>query len=149
MLLRARGRTVAGFVQQDVPDGHGETAGWDVVSVSDPSRCSALARVSDAPNLCGYAFSEAGFAYARQLATDEADVVIVGGVGKLEAAKQGHWPLIEELLSGPSTRHVVLCIRDSCLSTVALALPDPFDHVSLPCDDAELERLADAVARRG
>lgn len=144
-LLRARGLAVAGFVQEDVPDAAGETQGWDIVSVADPTRIGVLARVSSAPDLCGYAFSEAGFALARELARQPADVVIVGGVGKLEAAKQGHWPLLQSLIESARAPHVVACVRDTCLATVAFALPDPLDYVELPCSDAELGRLADRL----
>ena len=132
-LLEARGLRVAGFVQNDVSDDAGETLGWDIASVTDPERVGVLARISQDPDLCGYKFEQAGFELARALSDQPADVVVIGGVGKLEAAERGHWP------------HVVACIRDTCLSAIALALPDPLDYVELPCDDAELERLAERL----
>lgn len=151
-LLQARGLRVAGFVQEDVSGASGETLGWDIVSVSAPEKVGILARTSSEPDLCGYAFQPAGFAFARELASERADVVIVGGVGKLEAAKQGHWPVLAELVERADGPHVVACIRDTCLSSVALALPDPLDYVELPCDDAALaelaERLSTALAKR-
>ena len=145
-LLRARGLRVAGFVQEDVSDVAGETLGWDVASVADPSRRGVLARGSEQAHICGYEFLESGFALARSFAHEPAEVVIVGGVGKLEAAKQGHWPLLEFLITTAEAPHVVACVRDTCLATVALALPDPIDYVELPCEDAALERLAERLA---
>jgi nucleoside-triphosphatase THEP1 len=144
-LLEARGLRVRGFVQEDVSDAAGEALGWDIASVVGPEQRGELARVSESPDLCGYAFAAAGFAFAESLALGPADVVIVGNIGKLEAAKQGHWPLLERLIDAGEAHHVVACIRDNCLSAVALALPDPIDHVSLPCEDQELERLADSL----
>jgi hypothetical protein len=75
-------------------------------------------------------------------------VVLVGGVGKLEADKQGHFPVLERLARAPGGPHVLAVVRDSCLTQVGLALPDASGWVELPCDDAALERFADEVAAR-
>jgi nucleoside-triphosphatase THEP1 len=144
-LLEARGLRVAGFVQNDVSDDAGETLGWDIASVTEPERVGVLARISQDPDLCGYKFEQAGFELARALSDQPADVVVIGGVGKLEAAERGHWPLLRGLIDRADSPHVVACIRDTSLSAIALALPDPLDYVELPCDDAELERLAERL----
>lgn len=150
--LTTRGLKVAGFVQIDVLDAAGEELGWDVVSVAEPPRSGILARASQTPDLCGYAFEDAGFALAKDFASETADVVIVGNLGKLEAAKLGHWPLLEALVAQSDGPHVVACVRDSCLATIALALPDPVDYVELPTDDDTLadfaERLSGVVSGR-
>jgi nucleoside-triphosphatase THEP1 len=145
-LLEARGLAVTGFVQDDVSDPEGKTVGWDISSVTGPTQRGILAREAAEADLCGYKFEASGFALAERLSQGAADVVIVGGVGKLEAAEQGHWPLLKSLIEREPGAHVVACIRDTCLSAVALALPDPLDYVELPCDDAELERLAERLA---
>ncbi len=146
-MLGSRGLRVAGFVQEEVCDANGEVTGWDVESVSTPERRTVLARTRTTdPTICGYAFEPDGFAAARAFALEPADVVIVGGVGKLEAAKQGHFPLLAERCAATTGPHVVLCIRDTCLASIAFELPDPIDHVQLPCDTSELERLAATIA---
>ncbi|MCC6903940.1 MAG: DUF2478 domain-containing protein [Polyangiaceae bacterium] len=145
-LLEARGFAVAGFVQDDVSDAAGKTVGWDISSVTGPAERGVLAREAAEADLCGYKFEPSGFQLARRLSQRAADVVIVGGVGKLEAAEQGHWPLLKALIDREPGPHVVACIRDTCLSAIALALPDPLDSVELPCDAADLERLAERLA---
>ncbi len=142
----ARGLRVGGFLQVDVPGADGETEGWDVERVADGVRV-VLARKSEDPTICGYAFREPGFAEAAAWAGEACDVVIVGGVGKLEAAKRGHWPVLEALIGAPDAPHVVACVRDTCLATIAFALPDPVAHVGLPCGSDEIARLADQIAR--
>ena len=72
--------------------------------------------------------------------------MVIGGVGKIEAARAGHWPLLESLILDPEAPHVIACVRDTCIATIALALPDPEAHVMLPCDDAELASFAHEVA---
>ena len=143
--LERRGLRVGGFLQVDVADAAGETQGWDVERVSDGERVT-LARRSADPTLCSYAFVESGFARAAAWARDEAEVVVIGGVGKLEAAQGGHWPALEALVREPSAPLVIACVRDSCLATVAFALPDPAAHIMLPCDAAEVARFADEIA---
>jgi nucleoside-triphosphatase THEP1 len=136
--LESRGLGVAGFLQEEVTDDQGETLGWDVVRITDDRRFP-LARVSADPTLCGYRFDDEGFARAAEWARAAADVVVVGGVGKLEAAERGHWPVLSELIASASAPHVMACVRDSSLATIALSLPDPSTYLELPCDAARLE----------
>lgn len=143
--LLAAGLQVGGFVQKSVADAAGETLGWDVERIDRSERC-VLARTSPEPTLCSYAFEAEGFARAADWSRQPADVVVVGGVGKIEAARGGHWPLLEGLILDPDAPHVIACVRDSCLATVALALPDPVAHVTSPCDAAELSSFAQEVA---
>lgn len=142
--LAQRGLRVAGFVQEEVSDAAGEPLGWDVVSVTDESRC-ILARRADDDTLCGYRFEDSGFDQARRWAMAPSDVVIIGAVGKLEAAQRGNWAVLEALVRDAKAPHAVACIRDSSLSTVALSLPDPEAYVELPCTDAALDDFVKAV----
>jgi nucleoside-triphosphatase THEP1 len=144
--LAERGLRVGGFLQVDVPASDGTTEGWDVEHVADGERL-VLARRSPDPTLCEYAFREQGFAQAAAWAREACDVVMIGGVGKLEAARGGHWPVLEALVTRADAAHVVACVRDSSLAAVALALPDPVAHVMLPCSSDAIVELADQIAR--
>ena len=144
--LGRRGLAVAGFVQQSVLDDAGEPSGFDVVSVPREEHF-ALARVSSDPTLCGYRFDERGFDRAREWSMTPADVVVIGGVGKLEAAQAGHWPVLSALIADANAAHVIACVRDTALSTIALALPDPVAYIELPSCDEELELFIGRVER--
>ncbi|MEW5742251.1 MAG: DUF2478 domain-containing protein [Myxococcota bacterium] len=143
--LLARGVSVGGFVQREVLASSGDVAGWDVERIDGGAR-RPLARTSSTPELCDYSFDPAGFAQAAAWAGEPCDVVVVGSVGKLEADRQGHFPLLERLARAAKGPHVLAVVRDSCLTSVGLALPDASSWVALPCDDAALEHFADEVA---
>jgi nucleoside-triphosphatase THEP1 len=145
--LREHGLTVGGFVQREVLAPSGDVVGWDVVRVDGAAR-RVLARTSPTPELCDYRFDAAGFAQAAACALEPCEVVLVGSVGKLEADRQGHFPVLERLARAPCGPHVLAVVRDSCLTQVGLALPDASGWVELPCDDAALERFADELAAR-
>lgn len=144
--LARRGLALAGFVQQELRDEAGEPAGWDLVHVARDERF-ALARVSADATLCGYRFDDTGFDRAREWSMTAADVVVIGGVGKLEAAERGHWPVLSALVADPSAPHVIACVRDTVLSTVALALPDPAAYLELPSTEADLAAFIEQVER--
>jgi nucleoside-triphosphatase THEP1 len=144
--LEAKGLVVRGFVQREVLSADGAITGWDVERVGGEGR-TALARTSANPELCDYTFEAAGFVQAARWAAEPCDVVVVGGVGKLEAEKQGHFPMLERLVRAERGPHVVAVVRDSCLTQVGLSLPDASGWVELPCDDAALDALADEVTR--
>lgn len=142
--LEQGGLAVGGFVQEEVVGPEGEPVGWDVVRVTDGCR-SVLARRSEDETMCGYRFEDSGFATAREWAMCPADVVVVGGVGKLESARRGNWSLLESLVNDVRAPHVVSCVRDTSLATIALSLPNPTTYVELPCSDATLEAFVSAV----
>jgi nucleoside-triphosphatase THEP1 len=145
--LQARGLTVGGFVQRDQHTETGDHLGITVERVDGTARC-VLARTSSTPELCDYAFEPQGFAQAAAWACEPCDVVVIGGVGKLEAARTGHFDVLARLASATTGPHVLACVRDSCLSPVALLLPDADGWLELPCDDAALARFADELATR-
>src|SRR5690606_26125821 len=115
--LSAAGVSVGGFVQAEVLDARGQLAGWDVQSLSGER--IALARRSPAPTICDYTFEPAAFERARELAlTARHGVIVIGGIGKLEAAGLGHFAVLQQLVTSERAPHVIACIRDSVLSTI-------------------------------
>jgi nucleoside-triphosphatase THEP1 len=142
--LTLRGLAVGGFLQVWLGD-DARVRGWDVERV-DGSERTLLARESADPTLCSWAFEPSAFARAAAWAREPADVVIIGGVGKMEAAREGHWPLLASLIADPAAPHVIACVRDSCLANIALELPDPVADLTLPCDPAALESFVATVA---
>jgi nucleoside-triphosphatase THEP1 len=144
--LRARGLRVGGFVQHELRGPDGAIEGWDLEHVAGGDRLP-LARRSPTPAICGWGFDDEAFAAAARWLRDRgADVVVAGGVGKLEAAGRGHWPALHEVASLGVGPHAVLCVRADCLSTIALGLPDPLAFVELPARATEVQRLVDAIA---
>jgi nucleoside-triphosphatase THEP1 len=143
--LEARGVKVGGFVQREVVSEEGKVMGWDVERVDGTAR-RALARTSPQPELCDYAFDPEAFAQAAAWAGEACQLVVVGGVGKLEAEGQGHFPLLARLAETQGGPPVLAVVRDSCLSPVGLALPDARGWLDLPCALDDLERFADEVA---
>jgi len=145
--LEAKGLRVGGFVQRDLHLPSGDHLAIDVERVDGAARCT-LARTTSTPELCDYLFEPSGFAQAAAWASEPCDVVVIGGVGKLEAARGGHFPVLERLATAEGGPHVLACVRDSCLSPVGLLLPDASEWLELPCDDAALVRFAEALAER-
>ncbi len=136
------GLRVGGFVQRRVFDAHGEVAGWDVEAVAGSER-RALARESSRPERCKWGFEQQTFRWASELATQAGlDVVFVGGVGHLECASRGHWPLIENLLGQCTGAPVVLTVRRSCIANIVLRSPDPKAALELPATPEQLGRFA-------
>ena len=72
--------------------------------------------------------------------------MFIGGVGKLEAAERGHWPVLAELVNEERGPVVVACIRDTSLATVALKLPEPALALELPAEADAVREFTDAVA---
>ena len=145
--LQQQGVRLAGFYQERVVDAADEVLGWDIVRLGGPGRRS-LARRSPNPDLCEYAFEAPGFAVAAEWArASDVDLLVVGGLGKLEAAETGHWPLVQTLIEDASAPHALLCIRDTSLSSLAFRLPDPQAHLHLPCESAELTTFCTELAR--
>lgn len=139
--LRQVGVQPCGFYQERVLDDAGEIAGWDVVRIGQPGRV-ALARRSPDPDLCDYGFDPDAFATAASWASAPgADLAVVGGLGKLEAAGSGHWPLVQCLLERSGDASALFCIRDTSLTSLALRMPDPAAFVHLPCDERVLSQF--------
>jgi nucleoside-triphosphatase THEP1 len=154
--LAARGVRVGGFAQDKQVDAKGE-AGYALVRLSTGERVP-LARAGVAPRgpeeeaFCGYAFRTDGFALARRWIEQDADadVLVLDGISKLEAAGRGHAAALELALALPSPKRVVVAARSSQLFYVMerFALPEPFANVDLPAGAEEREAFVGAVGAR-
>ena len=143
--LATRGFRTGGYVQREVRDPEGETLGWDVERVLDEQRVT-LARPSNDPDICGYRFQSAGFSAAADwLGTPNRDLVVMDGIGKLEAAGRGHWPAAKRVVEDPTAPHALLCIRDDCLRTIALALPDPLAFLEVPASERDTAAFVEVL----
>lgn len=143
--LAHRGFTVGGFVQEPVRDNDGTILGWDIVRLLDGETCP-LARISHEPHLCSYSFDEAAFHTAAGWVSEpELDVVVVDGVGKLEAAGTGHYPALSSRVLAPDAPHVIACIRDTSLATIVLGLPDPIASLEVPASAELTQRFVDEL----
>lgn len=144
--LRAAGLKVGGVAQAHVSedvDGDEVDRGFDLVDLDTGARLP-LARVSATPELCDYVFDRAVFAEGVEWVTREYDVVFLE-VGKLEAAKKGHWPAVEGALRA-SPRVVVLTLRPDILASVVLDMEEPVAGLEVPFSEADVaEFLAELL----
>lgn len=124
--LTSRGLSVGGFYQEPVP------GGYDVINAMTGER-RALAREAPNPILCSFAFDAAAFDAAAGWALRAAHDVTFVELGKLEAAREGHWATFAALLERPGL--VVAAIKPSALASMAFDLPDPEAGLELPCDE--------------
>jgi nucleoside-triphosphatase THEP1 len=143
--LRASGLSVAGFAQPLARAADGTPFGWDIENLATGERLT-LARPSSEGHVCNYAFEPGAFEAAALWLDEPSDVVIADGVGKLEAAGSGHWAAVSRVIARPSGPLLVIGIRDTCLTTIALSLPDPQAHIQLPVEQAEAVAFAETVA---
>jgi nucleoside-triphosphatase THEP1 len=145
---RSAGLVVAGFRPRDGDerDEHGKAVDLYLEDLESGTRV-ALARTDPTtPDLCSYRFAEGAFeAAARWCAPDGKDLVVVGGLGPLEAAGRGHTPLVRALVGAEHTALPVLAIRRDALAAIALALPDPVAALELPADAATISAFAREV----
>ena len=134
--LAAAGIRVGGVINDRVTES-GETVGYDVVDHATGAR-AALARESTDPRLCKWGFSKEGFAAARGWLLGSTAEALLLELGSLEAAGEGHFPTVRELLAAPG-RVLVLGVRPHALARIGLGLPDPADGIELPASPAEIE----------
>lgn len=132
---RSAGLALAGFRPRDGDerDERGKVVDLYLEDLQSGARV-ALARIDPTtPDLCSYRFDPAAFEEAARWCTpDGKDLVVLGGLGPLEAAGRGHGPFARELVNGAHTALPVLAIRRDALATIALALPDPVAALELP-----------------
>lgn len=143
--LRARGVAVGGFLQREVSGPAGESLGWDVEHLVDGARAS-LARTGSRPDVCDFAFEAEAFATAAAWASLPCEVAVVASLGRMEADRRGHFPVLERLVRAPDGPEVLAVVRDSCLSPVGLALPDALGWLEWPADEAAVQAFADTLA---
>jgi nucleoside-triphosphatase THEP1 len=142
--LTVRGVRLTGCRQERLVDADGEISGYDLIGLADGRRYE-LARTSDDPVVCDWAFAQSTFdAIGQQVLSDAGSVAFLE-IGPLEARGHGHWPTVERLLETPG-RLVVLCIRPRALARIAVELPDPVAGLELPASSAEVQRFIEALA---
>ena len=140
--FRRQGVRVGGFVHHrlDAADAH---RGHDIEDLRTRER-APLTRLSDAAELCDYAFAPGIFERVRAWTTHTPVQLAFVELGKIECRQRGHWPAMLDLMSGPPTL-VVACLRPPLLAPIVLALPDPAAFLELPAPPQELDAFAAAI----
>lgn len=129
-------------LHQEPLEDEGRICGYDLLQAPAGDRIP-LARTSSNPTLCDLEFYGQAFERGRDWVQAPADVVVLP-VGKLEIAKTGHWPAIDQALNRARTLSV-LSVRPHLLASLALALPDPVAHIELPAAPGELTAFAETL----
>jgi len=145
--LRAAGLRVGGGKQAHTCeniDGDEVDRGCDLIDL-DTGACLPLARVSATPELCDYVFDADAFARGVEWMARDYDVVFLE-VGKLEAAKRGHWPAVEAALQA-SARVVVLTLRPDVLASVVLDMEEPLAGLEAPFEEADVVEFLETLLR--
>lgn len=133
--LRGRGLRVAGFVQASLhADGH--RVGSEVVRLGGGTgervalaRSGASARGPNEEAFCSMVFDADAFARCRawlRVDAEQADVIVLDEIGKLEVAGRGHYAAVVDALARPCP--VVLSVRGDQLFAALerFALEEPF-----------------------
>ena len=112
--LREAGLKVCGVVQPAVHV-DGKRTGYDLLDVATGDRVP-FARVAEATRPGGprFAFDKAGWAWASERirqARQDADVVVVDEIGRLEASGGGHLEALREAVPGGRERWWLLSVR--------------------------------------
>lgn len=151
--LQAQGLRVGGFAQPERRDERGEK-GYELVRLSTGER-AALARGGTTAKpgeeaVCDFAFDPSSFDLARRWieADAGADVLILDGVGKLEAAGRGHAASLRRALELSPPARVVVAARPSQLFYLVerYGLEEPLASLGLPAEEADRAAFALALA---
>lgn len=139
---RAAGLRVGGCTQVPVPGGPDGPLGYDALGFD--GRLRPVARLDANPTLCGFRFEQETFRSIREeLARARPDITVLPGA-KLESAKEGHWPAVQDALQRDEG-FLVLVLRPHLLSRIVLELPDPVAYLELPGDPASIAEFEAAV----
>jgi len=147
---RTDGLVVGGFrsCDGDDRDEQGKPLSMFLQDVSTGARVPLAVTDPTTPDVCSYRFDEAAFATARRWCeTAGLDVVVLGGLGPLEAAGRGHASLVRAVVTQPSAALPVLAIRRDALAAIALSLPDPVADLELPASSGTVAAFARQVER--
>jgi nucleoside-triphosphatase THEP1 len=161
--LSAAGIRTAGFVQRKMVDAEGRKS-YELVRLHRDEQVllavdGVVPRGPSQEAFCSMAFHNHGFELARAWLEEDgrdADLLILGGVSKLETAGKGHCPTVEAALG--SDKLVLVCARASQLVYVVdkfgLEEETMVAALELPADDdakqafIETLRVHCAAARR-
>lgn len=143
---QAAGLTVGGCTQVPVFEGEAggeeEPIGYDALGFDGSVR--PVARLDDNPTLCGFSFVQDTFDAVRtSLREARPDLTVLPGA-KLESAKEGHWPSVQDALQREYGL-LVFVLRPHLLARIALELPDPVAYLELPGGRDEITAFAKAV----
>ncbi len=145
---RAAGLAIGGFRPRDGVelDERGKVIYLYLEDLGSGTRVPLAHTDPTSPDVCSYRFDpEAFVAAARWCAPEGRDLVVLGGLGPLEAAGRGHAPLVRTLIDARQSPLAVLVIRRDALAAIALGLPDPVAALELPADEAAVSSFAGEV----
>ena len=135
-----------GGVQQERIVEDGERVGYDLIDLSTSQRLpmARKAKSNEPTILCDLAFDLTVFeTVTTWVNSTELDVVLLSA-GGLEARQQGHWPTINNILSG-SPRLLLLHVRPSVLAPIVLRLENPVAAIELPATNFEIEEFGEEI----
>jgi nucleoside-triphosphatase THEP1 len=153
--LEAAGIRTAGFAQHKDADAHGQKR-YEVVRLHSQERAllavdGTAAKGENEESFCSIVFHNDSFATARRWAEEdkhEAELFLLGGVGKLEVFDKGHSPLLEGLLKEDGAL-LLLCVRASQLSYVMERFVFPeermVDALELPAPPHAVEGFVESL----
>jgi len=155
--LTANGIQVGGFVQRKHVDEEGRKT-FDVVRLRNQETAvlsggRVAAKGATEAFFCSGAFHDEGFEAARRWVEADAafaDVLVVDGGRKLEAAGKGHGPTLERALCLPD-KVVLLCAKASQLfhlvERFGLEEASMVAALELPVDPQSIERFVGQVSQ--
>ena len=150
--LSSTGVRVGGFAQLERRVERGEK-GFELLRFSTGERAilalGGVAARGEQEAFCSYAFRLDGFALARRWIEEDAlaEVLVLDGIGKLEAAGRGHAASLSFAMSLPAPKRVVIAVRSSQLffAMERFGLEEPFASIELPAEEAERTAFVRAV----
>jgi nucleoside-triphosphatase THEP1 len=154
--LRARGLSVAGFVQEKRLDAEGH-ASFELLRLRHPERhamgtTGGAEKKAQAEGECTFTFSPAAFARARAWLEEDApaaQVLVLSEVSKHEVSGQGHHDALVWALGLPESKKVVLVARANQLSYLVekFAPPgQPAAYLELPATPDQKAAFVEALA---
>lgn len=137
--LSLRGFSVGGFVLVPACAPTGEVIGTNIQRVLGEETCPLMPQT-------GAALEESAFERAAGWVREpNRDFVLIDGVGSLEEARGGHWPVLGEAIAASQGPHVILVALRSSLSIISLALPPPLAELVVPAAERRAARYVDAL----
>jgi nucleoside-triphosphatase THEP1 len=155
--LRARGVKVGGFVQRSWRDEAADQKRYELVRLGKPEKAllavdGEVAKGPDREEFCSYAFRNDVFSLACQWMREDAQqaqVLVIGEVSKLEASGKGHASSMRVALEQDDSKVVLVLARASQLFYVMESFglsDDPLAALEMPADSAAIDALADQLA---
>lgn len=148
---REAGLTVAGVVQPAVTE-HGVRVGYDLLDVATGERRPfARMAASAAPGSPRYAFDSSGWDWAAdriRRGRQEAEVVVVDELGRLEASGGGHLRALRDEVDGDRAGWWVLAIRRDGLAAITNWIGPQEERIDLAEGVEAATRAADRIVAR-